>query len=823
MARSRPEQLRGAFARVLATAVALGCIAASCANTHERPPVRFPPNASPSVILDAEGRVITTIAEENRTAIAIADIPVRMQQAIVAIEDTEFWEHNGINPRAILRAADANAGAGEVSQGGSTITQQYVKNALLGDDRTIARKVEEATMAMALERAYSKEVILEQYLNTIYFGAGAYGIEAAAQEFFGVPTQDLTLPQAALLAGTVQSPARWDPREHPEDALARRNLVLQRMRDEGYISPEQAEAATEEPLGVVDREQQLASTARYPAAHFVEEVKHWLLTESDALGEHQAERYDALLRGGLTITTTIDLDLQAQAEAAIAQVLPGQGTDPRMPDAALTSIEPSTGEIKAMVGGRDFWGSHSYAKLNLAEGAGRSTGSAFKPIALATALSNGVPPGTRFDAPSSASFPIPGGTWNVKGGGIGSGTMAECTVVSSNTCYANIILDDRVGAEDTVEMARRLGITQTELDAVPAAVLGANNATVRDMAAVYATFSNGGIHVPPVYVTKVERSDGTVLYQHAHEQTKVLEPEVARQVNDILPGVISAPGGTGRRAAIDRPAGGKTGSAQNNTDAWFCGYTPQLATAVWVGFSETRAQSDGRERLVSMVPGNTPITVYGGTYPARIWAAFMGPALEDQPALPLNPPVPPPTTTTTEPEPPAILEAPLPPEQRRTTEVPAVVGLVEAEARSALRAAGFAVEVVPVTAAADDPPGRVVAQAPAGADSTFSGDTVWIEVTEGAPASRTPVPDVTGLPAAEAAAQLRRLYFEVSTRDSEPPAGTVDPDGNPYPAGTAWRTTPGTGELAPDGAVVIDVVAPQAPTNSTTTTTSPPG
>ena len=180
-------------------------------------------------------------------------------------------------------------------------------------------------------------------------------------------------------------------------------------------------------------------------------------------------------------------------------------------------------------------------------------------------------------------------------------------------------------------------------------------------------------------------------------------------------------------------------------------------------------------------------------------------------------------TTTTEPDPPAILEAPLPPEQRRTTEVPAVVGLVEAEARSALRAAGFAVEVVPVTAAADDPPGRVVAQAPAGADSTFSGDTVWIEVTEGAPASRTPVPDVTGLPAAEAAAQLRRLYFEVSTRDSEPPAGTVDPDGNPYPAGTAWRTTPGTGELAPDGAVVIDVVAPQAPTNSTTTTTSPPG
>ncbi|MEZ5238116.1 MAG: penicillin-binding transpeptidase domain-containing protein [Microthrixaceae bacterium] len=408
---------------------------------------------------------------------------------------------------------------------------------------------------------------------------------------------------------------------------------------------------------------------------------------------------------------------------------------------------------------------------------------------------------------------MPGGTWNVKGGGIGSWTMAECTVVSSNTCYANIILDERVGAEATVEMARRLGLTETELDAVPAAVLGANNATVRDMASVYATFANGGVHVPPVYVTKVEHSDGTVLYQHPHEQTKVLEPEVARQVNDILPGVISAPNGTGRRAAIDRPAAGKTGSAQNNTDAWFCGYTPQLATAVWVGFSETRPQG-GRDQLVPMVPGNTPITVFGGTYPAQIWSSFMQGALRGQPVLPLNPPVPPPTTTTTEPDPPPILDPPVAPTERSTAEVPAVMGLVASEARRAVGRAGFEVRIVTVAARDGDPPGRIVAQAPSGAEEAFAGSTVWLELTEGAPASATPVPDLVGLSASEAVSLLEGLYFEVSTRATAPGADAAIAG---YPPGTVWRSTPGTGGLSPDGTIVLDLV-PQPVATSTTTT-----
>ncbi|MFV0316368.1 MAG: transglycosylase domain-containing protein [Microthrixaceae bacterium] len=807
--------------RACAALCAVVLFATSCANTHQRPPIKFPPNAAPSRIVDSQGRLITTIADENRQDISIEQIPVRMQQAIVAIEDDEFWEHNGVNPKAIARAADANAESGEVSQGGSTITQQYVKNALLSGDQTLTRKIEEATLAMALERAYSKKVILEKYLNTIYFGSGAYGIEAASREYFGVPTSELTLPQAAMLAGVVQSPSRWDPRNNPEQALKRRNLVLQRMDEVGYISPEQRFAASAVPLDVIPRDDPASAPQRYPAPHFVEEVKRWLLTESDALGDNQAERYNNLLRGGLTITTTIDLDVQAKAEAAIADILPGQGINPRMPDAALTSIEPATGFIKAMVGGRDFWGGHSYAKLNLAEGLGRSTGSAFKPVVLATALANGVPPDKAFNAPSSASFRIPGGVWNVKGGGIGSGTMAQCTVVSSNTCYANIVLDPEVGAEDSVEMARRLGITSTRLDAVPAAVLGANNATVRDMASVYATFANGGIYVPPVYVTKVERNDGTVLYDHEHTQTKVLEPEVARQINDILPGVIEAGNGTGRRAAINRPAGGKTGSAQRNTDAWFCGYTPQLATAVWVGFSETRPDGSGQNRLVSMVPGNTPITVFGGTYPAQIWATFMRSALDGLPALPLNPPVPPPTTTTAAPPPPDLLE---PLEQReaaRRREVPDVSGMTADSAAAAIKRAGFTSKVRTVDFGSGVDPGRAVAQSPLAGTSMPEGSVVWVEVNDGHPASRTPVPDIRGFGRGQAIEELERLGFDVSARVTTPPSTARAPSGEPYVGGQVWRTTPAAGELSPDGTVVFDY-APEAPV-ATTTTSAPTG
>jgi penicillin-binding protein 1A len=289
--------------------------------------------------------------------------------------------------------------------------------------------------------------------------------------------------------------------------------------------------------------------------------------------------------------------------------------------------------------------------------------------------------------------------------------------------------------------------------------------------------------------------------------------------------VIYAPNGTGRRANINRVAGGKTGSAQQNTDAWFCGFTPQLATAVWVGFSETRPGGDGTERLVSMVPGNTPITVFGGTYPAQIWATFMKSALEGLPVLPLNPPVPPPTTTTTSPEPPDILEPPGSPETEARSEVPEVLDLVGDEAAAVVKQAGFKVRTAIIEAGSDTAPGRAVAQSPAGGSQAPTGSTVWIEVTEGAPASKTPVPDLRGYRRNQAIDELRRLHFEVTTRTSVPPAGTRSPGGSSLTGGQVWRTTPGPGELSPDGTVMIDYVPEgSSPTTnaSTTTTTAPP-
>ena len=343
---------------------------------------------------------------------------------------------------------------------------------------------------------------------------------------------------------------------------------------------------------------------------------------------------------------------------------------------------------------------------------------------MAAALENGVSPTKLFDAPSATVLQIPGGIWRVKGGGIGAGTMAECTVVSSNTCYANIMLDPDVGPERSVEMAERLGIVSTEVEATPAIVLGANNATVSDMASVYATFANDGVRVPPVLVTKITGPDGAVVYQHAHTQSRAMSSENVRQIAPALEGVIQR--GTGRSAGIGRPAGGKTGSAQNNTDAWFCGYTQQLSTAVWVGVAEPRTSSSGQRQLVSMTPPNTRITVYGGTYPAQIWATFMRGALEGVEPTPLMDPLTGPAPTTTLPPPNSRFLEPVAATEQ--VAVPDLGGLDATTATARVERAGLVAERVLVTSAVSQP-GSVVNQSPAPDSRVPRGSTVWIEVT----------------------------------------------------------------------------------------------
>lgn len=714
--------LRRRIPTLIGVALTIALAASACSSAREAPPILLPVNAEPSAIYDANGTLITTLREENRSVVPLDQIPRLLQDAVIAIEDDQFWHHNGINPRSIARAAKSNAASGEITQGGSTITQQYVKNALLSDEQTLGRKIEEASLAMALERSYSKELILELYLNTIYMGSGAYGVDAAARAYFGVPVDQVDLPQAALLAGIIQSPARLDPRKHPENALKRRNLVLAEMLEQGFITRPQHDQAKATPIQLAEAEL-TPEEQPYPAPHYVDEVKNWLLNKSDTLGKTRGERRERLLRGGLKVYTAIDLGLQQQAEDAIKSVFPQQGIDPKQPDAALVSIEPKTGFVKAMVGGYDYFGTHEYRQANLAMGTGRSTGSAFKPIVMATALEAGVSPTKSFNSPSSTQFKIPGGIWRVKGGGgLGAGNLHQCLVVSSNTCYANVIMDKAVGAARTNDMAKRLGIVSTVLDPQPAMVLGPNNTTVLDIASVYATFADDGIHVPPVFVTKIVDSNGEVIYQHTHTQSKAVEPEVARQVTEAMEGVID--GGTGKSAAIGRPAAGKTGSAQRNTDAWFSGFTPQLATAVWVGFAQTRADRSGVKRLVSMTSPNTRITVFGGTYPAKIWSAFMKSALANSAVLPLINVEDPPIPTTTVPSPNSTVTDKV--QSDSYVEVPDVSGLTPDAARKKVQAAGLTAKDLRVEIAGLAG-STVTAQSPGAGAIVAKGSQVWIQ------------------------------------------------------------------------------------------------
>ncbi|MDQ2648613.1 MAG: PBP1A family penicillin-binding protein, partial [Actinomycetota bacterium] len=619
--------------RALASALTLVAIAAGCSYDSRSILPVVPVGAQSSTLLAADGTVVTTFhAEENRRVVPLEEIPRRLQDAVIAIEDERFYRHKGVDLRAIMRAVRTNTEEGTVAQGGSTITQQYVKKVLLGNDaQTIERKLSEASMAVQLERTYSKERILELYLNAIYFGNGAYGVDAAARQYFGKQLGDLSLAESALLAGLIQRPSATDPYDHPHLAVARRDVVLDQMVKYHYATAEEAAAAKNEPLALGSSTTPAAE--RYPAAYFVESVKQWILHD-ERFGATATERRDLLFGGGIRIHTTVDLEAQAEAEAAMNEVLPRAGVDP---DVALVAMEPGTGYIRAMVGGRDFFGNGERAKLNLAtQGTGRQAGSSFKPVVLAAALADGMPVSTTYPAPACVSIPLPGQpTWKpcnyAESGAGGAVNLVEATVRSINTVYAQLIMD--VGIEESMDMARALGV-RSKLNNVASSVLGSNEVSAVDMATVYATFANRGVHVPPVLVTRITRPDGTVLYQHRHVQDRVLDVDVADTLTSILEQGVQR--GTGTAARLDRPVAGKTGTADEWTNAWFAGYTPQLATAVWVGFAEGQ---------IEMVPPRTAIKVTGGSYPAQIWKAFMADALADEPVERF--PVPSTTTTST--------------------------------------------------------------------------------------------------------------------------------------------------------------------------------
>jgi penicillin-binding protein 1A len=568
--------------------------------------------AQRSRVLDANGHLLTYLyREENRAVVPLSDIPLVLIDSVLNVEDADFFHHGGVDVKSIGRAFLTNVESGGVEQGGSTITQQLVKNALLDPQQNIGRKVKEAVLAMRLERRMSKTEILERYLNTVYLGNGTYGVQAASELYFGVDVKALDRTQSAFLAGIIRNPVGYDPFVHAEAAKRRRDLVADILERRHSITPAEATAIKAAPIPTTPFQ-----LVPKPKDYFVQDVVSTLLDDK-RLGATQSERYNALFRGGLTIKTTFDPAKQQLATAAVSKVLPDTGG--RF-TAAVVSVEPGTGAVRAMVGGPGF----ETAKYNIAtQGVGRQPGSSFKPFVLATALEQGISPKSTINASSPCSLPNEGGTpnpWkveNYEGSRGGVMDLYTATKKSMNCAYARLALI--IGLDDVVTTTRRLGIT-TPLPKVPSMALGSLEVRPIEMAAAYASFAADGIYAKPYLVDEVlDRNDKVVFHQRPQTH-RAVSARTARFVNDILTGVITSGTGTRARFPDHRPAAGKTGTTSDYADAWFVGYTPQLSTAVWMG------SPTGTADKMKNVGG---IRVTGGSYPARIWQAYMGPALAD--------------------------------------------------------------------------------------------------------------------------------------------------------------------------------------------------
>jgi penicillin-binding protein 1A len=740
------RKVRGPVAAGIVFALgAAACNMPRLQDYHERP------LAQTSFLYASDGSLITSLhASEDRVVLTSAEMTPDVRDAVVAIEDRRFYEHHGVDPEAILRAAINDLRSGHVVEGGSTITQQLVKNLYTGDDQTFSRKLDEALLAWQLEQRLTKLEILTRYLNTVYFGEGAYGIQAAAKTYIGVDASSLTTAESAMLAGLITAPNHFDPYIRPASAIGRRNVVLRLMRDQGDISGRTYERALHEKLTLRRDRTEL----RYPYPYFVDYFKRWFLT-NPAFGKTYDDRYRLLFTGGLRITTTLDPSVQAAAQDAVSSALPY----PSDPDAAVTVLDPRTGYVRAMIGGKDahYWANEAAGRVNLATGmggSGRQTGSAFKAFALVTALEQGISPDTTFAAPASIDIPLPGGgTWhvtNAEGNGYGTLSLRSATVDSVNTVYAQLI--ERLTPEAVVETAQRMGMRCCPKVATPktpllpylSAVLGSNEANTLEMATAYGTLATGGRRVDPVPVVTITDADGKLVWQADPRPQQVISPDVAAAADGILQDVVLY--GTGTAANIGRPQIGKTGTDDQHDNAWFIGSVPQLTAAVWVGFHQGQ---------IPMEPPRTRITVFGGTFPAQIWRLLMLRATSTLPPEQFPTPevryVQVAVDVTQHPyclpneytlpmdieilhfisgtEPAHVCTSPTSVER---VIVPSVVGFAQADATTMLEQSGFYVQV-----RAEDstqPPGTVIYQTPSGGVSELQTTTVTVTV------ARTPGP-----------------------------------------------------------------------------------
>jgi penicillin-binding protein 1A len=555
----------------------------------------YTPPSEATRIYAADGQLIASLYQENRASVALARIPQTLRRAVIDTEDAAFYHHHGISLRGVLRASFRNVRERGLAEGGSTITQQLARNLFLTNEKALGRKVAEILLAIQIERRLTKDEILERYLNQVYFGQGAYGVEAAAEVYFGKSVKDLTLPESALLAGLIRAPSYYSPYDHLDRAKIRRAEVLQRMLDLGDINRKQKQQSEAAPVRLAEKGNLGYVGIRAP--YFVSYILPPLL-----------QRYgeEVLYKGGLRIYTTLDLSLQAQADAVVrAGIDDAKKQRLNAHQGAMVVIDPQTGFIRAMIGGYDFRAS----QFNRAWQAHRQPGSAFKPFTYTTAVARGIPLTTMLeDAP--ISFPLPGGkTWEPKNFDLKwHGWITMRYALENSINVATIRLEERVGPKAVVETARRMGI-QSRLDPVLSLTLGSADVTLLEMTSAYGVFASGGVRAVPMAVLKVTDSTGKVLEENVPQRTVVLSPEVTYVMIDLLKGVVKR--GTGVAANIGLPQAGKTGTADDFRNAWFIGFTPSLVTGVWVGNDDDSPMNH----------------VVGGGLPSKIWAGFMKQAL----------------------------------------------------------------------------------------------------------------------------------------------------------------------------------------------------
>ena len=702
------------------------------------------PLSERSRVLDRHGKLIATFYDENRINVPLRDVAPIMQDAIIAIEDARFYQHGAIDLKGTLRAFLTNA-TRNTTQGGSTITQQLAKQTLvdqasgkaereMATEDTYARKLRELRHAIAFEQNYSKEWILERYLNIAYFGDGAYGIQAAARHYFGKNARDLDLRESALLAGLVRNPVGYDPTRFPDRATARRNTVLMRLADTGKITEAQARETQATKLGLRIRPMRNGCLGS-PAPFFCDYVRRYLLADP-ALGRTVSERQQLIDNGGLTIKTTVDLEYQAAADSSTrAHVAP---TDNAI--GALAMIEPGTGEVRAISQSRPMGRMQKKGQtfLNyvvdekLGDANGFQAGSTFKVFVLASALEQGLPTSTRFHAPEKISIPqnefetcdgpYPvSAPWEPSNStGSGSFDMYSGTQKSVNTYFAQ--LTKETGICKPYALARSMGVQLDNPDdeRVPSFVLGVADVSPVEMAEAYATFAARGLHCDSRPVTSILNADGRLFKRYPKSCQQVMQQNTADTVNNILRGVME-PGGFGQNLAIDQPAAGKTGTINSNMAVWFVGYTANMATASMI------AGANQKGHWVTLngqsLNGRFVSTAFGSTVAGPMWEDAMAAIDHLLPNVDFNRP-----TGIDNVNPGASI-------------VPNVAGMTVDEATTILRDAGFSARVgAPVTAELEK--GRIVLTSPATGATAYDGTTVTLFPSAGPPpAPATPEED----------------------------------------------------------------------------------